>query len=342
MKITVVCPYDLSIPGGVQAVTTKLVERLRLAGHAAELVGPGDDAAWGGIGKSTTIPANGSRVPIAISPRTRRRVLAAIGEADVIHVHEPLIPLVGPAAVVAGKPTVATFHADPPAWVRRGYRWMGTTLARRFAGATLTAVSPTAAGAIPPRWGEVRVIPNGVSFPPSGAADRDHGMVLFVGRDEPRKGLDVILDAWPEIRSAMTDARLVVVGATRRQTLSGVQFLGRVEQHEKARLLASAGILVAPNLGGESFGIVGVEGQAAGCAVVASDLPAFKDALGDSARFVPPGNPGALAQAVIELLTDPTSARTLGGRGQTHAARYDWEPIIDSYLAAYDHALRVG
>jgi phosphatidylinositol alpha-mannosyltransferase len=232
---------------------------------------------------------------------------------------------------------VATFHADPRPWVRRLYRWIPLGRLRR---SVLTAVSSTAADAIPPGWGPVEVIPNGVDTSafdlPVGRVDR---RVSFLGRDEPRKGLDILLGAWPAIRERVPLAELKVMGADRESALAGVTFLGRVTGGEKNRILASSQIYVAPNTGGESFGIVLVEAMAAGCAVVCSDLGAFRDVVGPNARLVPVGDTDRLASEVIDLLGDTEGARALGEAGRRAAARFDWEVVASRYREAYRRAV---
>ncbi len=340
MKVAVVCPYDLTLPGGVQEVARRLVDGLATLGHEAWLVGPGDEVKWGGLGSATSISANRSRVPIALRRGTSVRTRAALAGCDVVHVHEPLMPLTGPAALRSGHPVVATFHADAPSWTRFAYHRLRRPLAGWFRDAVVTAVSPVAASAVPQAWGLPRLIPNGVEPPPGGR--RDARLVLFLGRDEPRKGLDVLLRAWPDVVSAVPDARLVVAGSRREPGTDSIEFLGFVDEDSKRELLGRASILVTPNLGGESFGMVGVEGQAAGCAVVASDLPGFRHALGDAALFVPAGNASSLARTVRELLLAPAMARDLSNRGVEHARRYEWGGVVTSYVTAYQDALGVG
>lgn len=339
MKVAVVCPYDLSVSGGVQQLTRELTERLLAVGEDASLVGPGGDER-GAVGDSVSIRANRSQVPVALDPRAyfaTRRLLAA---ADVVHVHEPLIPLVGWAALRAGPPVVATFHADPARWTRRLYRLGALPATGLLGAARLTAVSEVAASAIPASWGPLEVIPNAIDAA-SYRLDvpRQPTRVAFLGRDDPRKGLDVALAAWPSVLAENPHAEFLAMGPDRTIEDPSVSVLGRVDEDEKREILASASVFVAPNLGGESFGIVVAEAMAAGCAVVASDLPAFRSVVGDAGILVPPGDVRALAAAVIDLLADPTRASTLGTAARKAATRFDWKAVVGAYRRVYESAL---
>ena len=350
MKVGLVCPYDMGVPGGVQQLVHELGEHLREAGDDVIVVSAGTDPFDGGsgggettavpTGRAISIKGNRSRVPLTLSPYSWRRVRAALSHVDVVNVHEPFIPLVGWAGLFYPRPTIATFHADPPQWARRIYRTV-PLVGRHMRRMELTAVSRTAADAIPADWGDLEIIPNAIdvaSYDISVARIRSR--VAFLGRDEPRKGLDVLLDAWPDVRSAHPDAELVVMGADRGIPPPGVTYLGPVTGREKRRVLASSSIYVAPNTGGESFGIVVVEGMAAGCAVVASELESFREVLGDSGRLVPVGDPAALAEAISALLADPENARRLGVSARKRSSRFDWSQVVERYLEVYANALR--
>lgn len=343
MKIAIVCPYDLSAMGGVQGQVASLVAWLTEAGHDAWAVAPGTGGPPGTrhVGPVLSVPVNRSRAPITLHPAAVARVREAVAGADVVHVHEPLVPLTGPAAVLArGAPRVGTFHADPGAVVSRLYRGAAPLL-RRVLGrlAVATAVSPVAAGAVRP-FVAARVVPNGLEvarYLPAG--DKVRGRVVFLGRDDPRKGLDVLLGAWPVVRAAVPGAELRVVGASRIPGLQGVAFVGRVSEEAKLRELGEAEVLCAPNLGGESFGLVVAEGMAAGCAVVASDLPAFRHVAGACARLAPAGDRAALAGALVEVLRDPAEAARLSREGLQEVARFDRAAVLEGYLSAYRDAV---
>lgn len=339
MRIAVVCPYDLQAPGGVQQVCRELAGRLRRAGDDPILVGPGKAPDAVSVGREMRITANRSTVPLSLDPRAIARTRRALAAVDVVHAHEPFVPLVGWAALSAHRPLVATFHADPAPWTRNAYRLGSPLAARILRGRVSTAVSPVAAQALPESWHPVEIIPNALDTE-AYAVDvaRHPNRIVFLGRDDPRKGLDVLLTAWPEIRAAVPAAELIVMGVDRPVSIPGVQFWGRVDEKRKHHALASASVHVAPNLGGESFGIVVAEGMAAGCAVVASDIPAFEAVLRGAGVLVPAGRTDDLARAVVDLLRAPQHARSLGERAQRAAARFDWARVLSRYQAAYESA----
>lgn len=338
MKIAVVCPYDLGAPGGVQQVTIGLVERLTDQGHQAWLVGPGRRDGARSVGDTVPIRANASVAPIALGPGVPQAVREAITGADVVHIHEPLMPRVSTAALVAGLPKVVTFHADAPRWVSAAYRLTPRSWRKAMAGSVITAVSPVAARVIPPSFGGVEIIPNGVDVAGFDTGEKVAHRVAFLGRDEPRKGLDILLRAWPAVRAQIPHAELVVMGAHRTDPSPGVEFLGRVEEAVKRDVLSSAAVYVAPNTGGESFGIVVAEAMAAGAAVVASDIPAFTAVLGGAGTTFPVGDSHRLAAAIVRLLNDPAEATQVGLACRARAAAFDWPTVVDRYLAAYTRA----
>jgi phosphatidylinositol alpha-mannosyltransferase len=204
--------------------------------------------------------------------------------------------------------------------------------------AVVTAVSPVAAAAVAP-FTEARIIPNGVdvaAFPPS---DPIPGRVAFLGRDERRKGLTTLLQGWPLVHARLPEAELRVMGADRPSGPEGVVFLGRVDDDDKRAELAAASVYCAPNLGGESFGIVLVEAMAAGCAVVASDLPAFRHVGGDAVEFVEPGDPEGLARTILALLGDEPRCSRLAAAGRERSARFALDSVRASYVQAYRDAV---
>jgi phosphatidylinositol alpha-mannosyltransferase len=348
MRIGIVCPYDVGAPGGVQQLTGELGAHLLAVGDDVVFVGAGSswfhhepdlDEITVYAGGTITVRANRSDAPVALNPVSWPRVRRALSTVDVVHVHEPLIPLVGWMGLTTGKPLVVTFHADPPRWVTRLYG-MVPGLHARLRRSIVTVVSRVAATGLPTSWGEPRVVPNAIdvaSYAPQ--VDRAARRVAFLGRDEPRKGLSVLLEAWPAITAVVPDAELVVMGAARGGPIPGVRFMGRVGDEEKKRVLASSQVYVAPNVGGESFGIVVVEGMAAGCAVVTSDIPAFVEVGGDATIRVPVGSAGKLGAVVSELLADPSTTRDLGDRARSRSMAYDWSTVVCRYRELYEEVL---
>jgi phosphatidyl-myo-inositol alpha-mannosyltransferase len=342
VRVAVVCPYAFDAPGGVQDQVTRIVRWLNEAGHEAWAVAPGTGGPEGtrSIGTFRSLPINRSRAPVSIDPRAVNRVRQAVGDADVVHIHEPFVPMVSLGALIASTPPkVGTFHADPSRGVRLAYRAVGSLVdlaARRLS--VVTAVSAVAASAID-RLPGVRIVPNGIDvddYRPVSSPDPQR--VMFLGRDDPRKGLDVLLQSWPLIRRVAPDAVLAVVGTMRPTGPEGVEFLGRLSSEEKLAELQRASILVAPNLGGESFGLVVLEGLAAGCAVVASDIPAFRAVAGAAAAYTPVGDPPLLAGKVGQLLTDDAARLALTAAGIERALLFDRSVVLTAYLAAYREA----
>ena len=285
MRIAVVSPYGVHVPGGVQQQVIELSRWLNQAGHEAFVVAPKANNVEGGIdaGRTIGIRANGAVAPVALSPAVFSRVREELDGADLVHVHEPFMPLVGWAGLRADTARVLTFHADPSTVMRRLYRLAGPLLRSFAKTAPLSAVSPTAASAIADVVGSPVQIPNALDVS-SYRLDigRVPQQVAFLGRPEPRKGRDLLLEAWPAVRAANPQATLIIMGSGEHASMDGVTFAGRVDEEGKRRILASSEVFCAPNRGGESFGITLAEGMAAGCATIASDLPAFVDLLNDT------------------------------------------------------------
>jgi phosphatidylinositol alpha-mannosyltransferase len=343
MRVGLVCPYDLGAHGGVQDQVLRLSRWLTAAGHEVRVIGPGESEVPGfvSVGPATVVPANGAATPIALAPDAGRRVLAALVDVDVAHIHEPLMPQVSLTALRKARvPMVGTFHADPSTtaeWVYRLGRPLTSKWFRRLD--VITAVSPIAARAVE-STGRVQIIPNGVDVDDYSPGEKRPGSVAFLGRNDERKGLPVLLEAWPKIRNANPAAHLTVIGAENPGPINpGVEFVGRVSEEDKRRYLKEAAVFCAPNLSGESFGIVVVEAMAAGCAVVASGLPAFVPVLGDSGRFVAPGDAAGLAEEVISLLRDQATAQRLGQSARQASRRFGREAVATAYIEAYELAL---
>ncbi len=345
MKLALVCPYDLSRPGGVQDVVLGLASAMRRLGDEVVVVGPGvqepeTDVPVELVGSTVRISANGSQVPVALTPSAWRRTTRAVSDSDLVHVHEPFVPAVGWSGLAHGaQPVVATFHADPSHWVRSLYAGLSAVGRWAVGSATTTAVSPVAASAIPDSWGQPTIVPNGLdvrSFDVD--VERQLSRIAFLGRDEPRKGFDVLMGAWEKMGRQSNEAVIEAMGPAR-DPVRGVVFHGRASDSEKRRILASSGVFVAPNLGGESFGMVVAEAMAAGCAVVASDIPAFRHVAGDSALFFEPGNTGALRDILDHLLRSPNRVAELGSMARARVQQFDWGVVATRYREIYGSAL---
>lgn len=371
MKVALVSPYALSVPGGVQAHVVALAHALGGQGHEVAVLGPGAPERGGEVGADEVIHLgrhlpvrfNGSVAPVAVSPlagRTTRRALAELSP-DVVHVHEPLVPWAGIAAATTDvAPVVGTFHAWSDA--SRLYR-AGRPVARRIAERLTThlAVSDAAAtyhghalGWSPSRF---RIVPNGVDVARfSGAepfpelVDPERPTLLFVGRLEPRKGLEPLVRAFTRLKTDRPELRLLVVGdgpeRDRCQALlparlrSDVSFLGRVDHDELPRFYASCDIYVAPSLGGESFGIVLLEAMAAARPLVASNIPGYRSVATDGrqGRLVPPGDVAALADAIETLLDNDSLRAAMGADGRRTVAAYDWARVASEVADVYRQA----
>jgi phosphatidylinositol alpha-mannosyltransferase len=341
VRIGLVSPYDLSKPGGVQAQVKGLASRLRETGDDALVMAPGLPADVPGVdlGGSISIPGNRSKVPLSADPRVAKTITSAAADLDLLHIHEPLMPTVSLSALRAGKPVVATFHAAPGRVGAGLYKVLGSQLSKVLGDNTkrITAVSATAAAALPPEL-KVSIVPNGVD---TAAFDvdvtREANRVAFLGRDEPRKGLDVLLEAWRTVSQVIPAAELVVMGAEREP--AGITWMGPVDDTTKAEVLASSALFVAPNLGGESFGVILVEAMSAGAAVVASDLASFREVGGDAVRYFSTGSSGDLAGVLIALLGDANEVASMSRAGKARAAQFDWGTVATKYRAIYAEAL---
>lgn len=340
MRVGFVCPYDLGRFGGVQDQIRLLAGTLRDRGHETVLVGPGATGPAEAVlvGSVTEVPGNGATTPLALSPRAIRRTAEALDGLDVIHVHEPFMPMVSLGAVVKKRtPTVGTFHADPSRLFRLGYRVVAPLLRRLVVRLdVITAVSPVAASAIE-HLGEVRIVPNALDV--SWDVDdvvRNEARVAFLGRNDPRKGLAVLLEAWPAVKNSVPLAELIVIGSDHvRNAPADVVFHGRVGEDRKRTLLASSGVFCAPNTGGESFGVTVAEAMAAGAAVVASDLPGFRFVLDGTGLMVPPGEPEALSDALVTVLTETATRTEMQRKGRDRAMVFDVERVASSYEDMY-------
>jgi len=361
MRIGMVCPYSFDVPGGVQAHVLQLAEAMRARGHEVSVLAPSSphvdlpDYVVSG-GKAVPIPYNGSVARLQFSPAVHRKVRRwlADGDFDVLHLHEPNAPSLSMWALrVAEGPIVATFHTSTTKSLTLSvFQGVLRPWHEKIVGRI--AVSDLAR-----RWqmealgSDAVEIPNGVDVGSFSSAPRLHGYrragksVLFLGRfDEPRKGMAVLLGALPALVERFPELEILIVGRgdedelrSKAGKLAGhLRFLGQVDDAEKASALRSADVYCAPNTGGESFGIVLVEAMAAGTAVVASDLDAFRRVLrnGEAGRLVPINDAAALAHAIIDMLTDDVARERYVAAAAAAVRRYDWSVVAGQIMRVYE------
>ncbi|MER5863634.1 glycosyltransferase family 4 protein [Kitasatospora sp. NPDC002040] len=367
MRIGIVCPYDWDVPGGVQFHIRDLAEHLIGLGHQVSVLAPAEDESAlppyvVSAGRAVAVPYNGSvaRLSFGILSAARVRRWLNDGHFDILHVHEPSSPSLSMlAAWSASGPMVGTFHTSNPRSramiaaspiLQPGLEKMSARIAvSEYARRTL----------VEHLGGDAVVIPNGVDVRffadaspderwQGGALDGGPGTIGFIGRiNEPRKGLPTLLAALPKILAARPGVRLLVAGkGDEEEAVAGlapevrdrIEFLGMVSDREKAQLLRSVDLYVAPNTGGESFGIILVEAMSAGAPVLASDLDAFKQVLdgGEAGELFPVEDAGALAEAAVRLLADPKRLVELREAASRHVRRFDWSTVGADILAVYE------
>jgi phosphatidylinositol alpha-mannosyltransferase len=371
MRIGMVCPYSFDVPGGVQSHVLQLAEVMRERGHEVSVLAPSSphvdlpDYVVSG-GRAVPIPYNGSVARLRFGPATHRLVKKWLvqGEFDVLHLHEPNAPSLSMLALQAAEgPIVATFHTSTTKSLTLSvFQGILRPYHEKIVGRI--AVSDLAR-----RWqmealgSDAVEIPNGVDVASFADAPRLDGYprpgrtVLFLGRyDEPRKGMAVLLGALPAVVAQYPDVEILIVGRGDEDELreqagplaSHLCFLGQVDDRVKASAMRSADVYCAPNTGGESFGIVLVEAMAAGTAVVASDLDAFRRVLrdGTAGRLVTVDDSEALAEGLIEVLGD--SPEQVAARQRYIAAaaeavgRYDWSVVAAQIMRVYDTVAGAG
>jgi phosphatidyl-myo-inositol alpha-mannosyltransferase len=301
------------------------------------------------VGRSVIVPANGSLPNIVLSPRTvgRIRRVLAVERFDVLHLHEPMTPAICVATLALARcPLVATFHASGDLrWAALGKPLWGFLVDRLDH--RIAVSEPARASAARHHPAEYELIPNGVVIPEQAEAGGRENRIVFAGRQEPRKGLHVLMEAWPEIQRR-TGARLRVAGADPlavRLLLSrlrvpdeSIDVLGFLSQEELTAELLSAKALVAPSLGGESFGMVLTRAFACATPVVASDIPGYRGVMRPEAGvLVPPGEPAALAATVAALVADEPRREALGRGARALAVEYySWDDIALRLAAVYE------
>ncbi|UGY90409.1 glycosyltransferase family 4 protein [Streptomyces gobiensis] len=360
MRIGIVCPYSWDVPGGVQFHIRDLAEHLIRQGHEVSVLAPADDETplppyAVSAGRAVPVPYNGSvaRLNFGFLSAARVRRWVNEGDFDVLHIHEPTTPSLALLSCWAARgPIVATFHTSNPRSraMIAAYPMLQPALEKISA---RIAVSEYARRTLVEHLGgDAVVIPNGVDVDFFASAqpktEWQGDTIGFIGRiDEPRKGLPVLMKALPQILAERPQTRLLVAGrgdeeeavaALPHRMRERVEFLGMVSDEDKARLLRSVDLYVAPNLGGESFGIILVEAMSAQAPVLASDLDAFIQVLdgGEAGELFANEDAGALAEAALRLLSDPKRRKELQDRAARHVRRFDWSTVGADILAVYE------
>jgi phosphatidyl-myo-inositol alpha-mannosyltransferase len=364
VRIGLVCPYSFDLPGGVQFHVRDLAEHFLRQGHHASVLAPSDEDTplpdyVESVGRTVPVRYNGSVARLNFGPVTAARVGRWLerGDFDVLHIHEPVTPSIALLALWSAEgPVVATFHTSNlrSRAMQAAYPLLRPSL-EKINGRI--AVSEDARRTVTTHLGgDAVVIPNGVNVSRfAGAVPRPAWLgtgqaptIAFLGRiDEPRKGLPVLAAAMRTVLRRYPGARLLVAGpgdvdAARermdRAVSDATMFLGLVSDDDKAALLASVDLYVAPHTGGESFGIVLVEAMSAGAPVVASDLPAFL-------RVLDGGRCGAtftnedsedLARQLLRLVDSPAERGRLSAAGSLRAGVFDWSVVAEDVMAVYD------
>ena len=366
LRIGLVCPYSWDVPGGVQNHIRDLAEFLIANGHYVEVLAPAtesDDLPSYVVsaGRAVSIPYNGAvaRILFGVGANSRVRSWINEGDFDLLHLHEPAIPSLALLACWAGEGAmVGTFHAA--AKYQKAIVAIGPILepvieklSARIAvseAARLTLTAHLETDAI--------VIPNGIYAENyrdgTPRAEWQVNTIGFLGRfEEDRKGLPVLLNALPIIARFVPDIRFLIAGPGDSEEIlenvdpqlrHRVEFLGKISEEDKADFLSSISLYIAPNTGGESFGIILAEAMAGGATVVASDIPAFADVLGDGefGALFESENSEILAKVIIDLLRDDLKRSELAKAGAKHAQRYDWSQVGEEIFEVYELAMVKG
>ena len=362
VKVGIVCPYSWDVPGGVQFHVRDLTQVLQERGHEVSVLAPADDDTplppyVVPAGRAVPVRYNGSVARVNIGPLSAARVRRWLrdGRFDVLHIHEPATPSLSLLACWAATgPIVATFHT---ANLRSRAMLAASPLlepAMEKIGARVAVSEDARRTVVEHLGGDAVLVPNGVFVDSFAAAVPQPGWrgaagtVGFIGRmDEERKGLPTLLAAMERLVAERPGVRLLVAGrgdveeATEdlsQPVRDAVTFLGLVSEEDKARLLATVDVYVAPNLGGESFGVILVEAMSAGAPVLASDLDAFRRVLdgGRVGDLFPTGDVPALADGLGRLLGDPARRDRLRADASAWVRRFDWSTVVDELLAVYE------
>jgi phosphatidylinositol alpha-mannosyltransferase len=351
VRVGLVCPYSLTIPGGVQGQVMGLARALRALGHDVRVLGPCDgpppDAGVTPLGRSVPTAANGSVAPLAPDPSAQLRTIRALRDEDfeILHLHEPLAPGPTLTAIIFGEaPKVGTFHAAGESAAYRYLGWGLKRLARRLD--HRCAVSPDAVAlAESGLGGTFELLFNAVEverFTTGPVHPTDRPTIFFLGRHEPRKGLEVLLEALSDLPA---DVRLWVGGdgpqTEELQQRFGhdhrVEWLGRISDDEREARMRGCTVYCSPSVRGESFGMVLLEAMASGCALVASDLDGHRNVATDGvdALLAPVGDARGLAKALRRVLDDPGLRAELVAGGRRRAEQLSMAQLAERYVGIY-------
>ncbi len=359
-RIGIVCPYSWDVPGGVRSHVADLAVTLQSRGYFVSVLAPVDDpdhlpdyVADGG--QPTAVSYNGSVARLSFGIRATRKVRQWIrqGDFDVVHIHEPLAPSLSLLACWAARgPLVATWHSshDRSRILNAGYYIAQTAMEKIRGGIAVSEAARTTL--VEHVGGDAVLIPNGVRVldfrDQEGVSVTGTPMILFLGRiDEPRKGLSILLAAAPDIIRQIPNVHFAVAGPGDSAAFlsemptdlrAHFTFFGSVTEDEKRRLLHQADVYVAPQTGGESFGIVLVEAMAANTPVVASNLPAFSRVLrnGECGSLFINGDPVDLAEKCIGVLSSEIAAAKYVAAAATRVMDFDWDSVVNDVIAVYE------
>ncbi len=368
MKIALVSPYDLAVPGGVNTHIRHLAVNFTGMGHEVRIIGPSSDEnpptepGVVVIGKPRGIPASGSVARITLSFRLSGRVKEVLAEErfDVVHVHEPLMPFL-PIQFLrfSDSVNVGTFHAAKEGG-NRLYSYTRSLLRRFYRKLDgKIAVSPAAKMLVSRYFaGYYNIIPNGVELSrftgqpdPLPQFQDDKLNILFVGRMEKRKGLAYLLRAYPMLKREMPQTRLIIVGDgrlregyeryVRKSELEDVVFAGTVSDDELPRYYHSADVCCFPATGNESQGYVLLEAMASSKPVVASNIEGYASVVtqGVEGLLTLPKDSDAIALSLVHLLADENLRRVMGTNARLSAEQYSWDRIARKVLSYYERLL---
>jgi len=364
LRIGLVSPYDWSVPGGVQFHIRDLALRLMEAGHFVSVLTPdtGDEERPDfivGAGRSIPVPYNGAIARLAFGPIANGRVRKWIseGDFDLLHLHEPAIPSLSILACwAASGPMVGTFHAAyPQSWAMNVAAPILEPAMDKLS-ARIAVSSAAHSTLVEHLGGDAVVIPNGVDTAPFAMAtvnlDWNHRTIGFLGRfEDVRKGFDLLVQAFALLRERgeLADVRVLVAGrgdsrdeiekiskAHGEEIAQHFHFLGEISDSQKADFLKSVSLYVAPNTGGESFGIIIAEAMASGAAILASDLLPFVDVLDGAAEYFENENVLELSAKILKMMSDDGLRAQYRLLGSARSPMFDWDEIVPKILSIYE------